>query len=212
MARAILFDFDGVLVDSFAAVEHAWAQWAAAHDLDRDAVLSLAHGVRAVETIRQVAPDLDAEREAQIVEQGEIDHIDEVRTIPGAAALLEGLPVGCWAIVTSGTHRLASARLQVTGLPTPQVFVTADDVVRGKPAPEPYLTAARHMDLDPADCLVVEDSPAGVAAGVSAGMRVVAAATTHDRDMLAGATAVVDSVTALRCTGDDGRVTMEIDL
>ena len=195
--RALLFDFDGVLVDSMAAVTRAWMQWGRDHGLQltTDGI----HGVRAVETIRQVAPHLDAEHEARRVEQAEIDLVDDVRAIPGAAPLLDALPDDRWAIVTSGTRRLAVSRLDAIGLPHPSVFITAEDVRRGKPAPDPYRLAAERLGVAAADCVVVEDSPAGVLAGRRAGMPVIAVTTTHDRAEFDDPTLVVDSVAALRC-------------
>lgn len=195
--RALLFDFDGVLVDSTAAVTQAWMQWGRDHGLQLTA--DGIHGVRAVESIRQVAPHLDAEHEARRVEQAEIDLVDHVRAIHGAAPLLAALPDDRWAIVTSGTRRLAVSRLNAIGLPHPSVFITAEDVRQGKPAPDPYLLAAERLDVAAADCVVVEDSPAGVLAGRRAGMPVIAVTTTHDRAEFDDPTLVVDSVAALRC-------------
>ena len=195
--RALLFDFDGVLVDSTAAVTQAWMRWGRDHGLQLTA--DGIHGVRAVESIRQVAPHLDAEHEARRVEQAEIDLVDHVRAIHGAAPLLAALPDDRWAIVTSGTRRLAVSRLNAIGLPHPSVFITAEDVRQGKPAPDPYLLAAERLDVAAADCVVVEDSPAGVLAGRRAGMPVIAVTTTHDRAEFDDPTLVVDSVAALRC-------------
>lgn len=201
-AQALLLDFDGVLVDSFASVEIAWRQWADEHALEAPRVLQVAHGVRAVETIRQVAPHLDAVAEALRVEEREIGHTAHVRAFAGAAELLAGLPEDRWAIVTSGTLRLATARLEAIGLPTPKVFVTADDVASGKPAPDPYLLAAERLGVAPEDCVVIEDSPAGVTAGRSAGMRVIAVTTTHDPAEFTGQTATAGSIAAIGVQAD----------
>lgn len=210
-ARALLFDFDGVLVDSVAAVERAWGQWAGEHGLDAAEVVAQAHGVRTVETVRALTPHLDAAGEAARIETREVAYADQVSAYPGAAELLSGLPDASWAIVTSGTRRLASARLHAIGLPVPSVFVTADDVTSGKPAPDPYLLAAEHLGVAPAECVVIEDSPAGVIAGRNAGMRVVAVTTTHEAGQFADPTVMVDSVAALRATGDgDGRVRISV--
>ena len=206
-ARAVLFDFDGVLVDSVAAVERAWGQWAGEHGLDAATVVAQAHGVRTVETVRVLTPHLDADDEAIRIEEREVAHTDQVTAYPGAAAVLADLPDGSWAIVTSGSRKLAAARLDAIGLPVPGVFVTADDVTTGKPAPEPYLLAAERLGVPPEHCVVVEDSPAGVVAGRSAGMRVVAVLTTHDPAQFDDPTIMVDSVDAIRVTaGGDGRV------
>lgn len=223
-ARAVLFDFDGVLVDSAAEVERAWGQWAGEYGLDPAMVLAHAHGVATVDTVRALLPDLDAAAEAARIEEREIAYAHRVSAYPGADTLLADLPEGSWAIVTSGTHSLAAARLDAIGLPVPPVFVTADDVGAGKPAPDPYLLAARRLDVPPDQCVVVEDSPAGVLAGRSAGMPVIAVLTTHDAAQLRGQrpgavsvepgaakvddpTIIVDDVAAIRViAGNDGRL------
>lgn len=204
-ARALLFDFDGVLVDSVAAVERAWGQWANEHGLDPDTVVAQAHGVRTVETIRVLTPHLDADEEATRIEDREVDSTHQVSAYAGAAAVLADLPSSMWAIVTSGSRRLATARLHGAGLPVPEVFVTADDVTAGKPAPDPYLMAAERLGVPTGQCVVVEDSPAGVSAGRNAGMRVVAVLTTHDRTQFDDPTVMVDSVADIHVTvGSDG--------
>ncbi len=198
-AEALLFDFDGVLVDSFAVVERVWTEWADDRGVDRDA-LDHIHGVRAIELVQQLVPHLDPEAEHEHLEQREIDLVDENRAMPGAAELLSGLPKDRWAIVTSGSRRLATSRLDAIGLPVPEVFVTADDVDEGKPAPDPYLLGAQRLGVEPADCVVVEDAPAGVLAARRAGMRVIAVSTTHDTAAFEGPLAVIDGVGSLRCT------------
>lgn len=203
-AQALLLDFDGVLVDSFAVVERVWTEWADERGVDRQ-VLEHIHGVRAIELVQQLVPHLDPEAEHDHLEQREIDLVHEARAMPGAAELLAGLPSGRWAIVTSGSRRLATNRLEAVGLPVPAVFVTADDVAEGKPAPDPYLLGAERLGFDPCDCVVVEDAPAGVLAGRRAGMRVIAVSTTHDPAGFDGPVAVIDGVASLRCTvANDG--------
>jgi len=172
--KAILFDMDGVLIDSAPSVERVWHQWAIAHGLDPRLVIGKAHGRRSIETIRAVAPHMDAERENVKVEQMEIDDKEGVTALASAAEILLKLPPCQFAIVTSATRPLAVARLGYAGLAVPKNMVTADDVVNGKPFPEPYLKGAALVGVAPVDCLVFEDTPAGVAAARSAGMRVVA--------------------------------------
>ena len=209
-ASALLLDFDGVLVDSVPAVERAWGEWAGEHGLDPAAVIATAHGVRTVETVRAMAPHLDAEAEAQRIEDREVGLTDGVTAYAGAAALLARLPDDAWAIVTSGTRKLAGARLAATGLPEPRVFVTADDVAHGKPAPDPYLLAAQRLDARPRACVVVEDSPAGVRAARSAGMRVIALTTSHDPADFSDPTVVAAAIAAVTVTpdGDGLRITV----
>src|SRR5262249_23033957 len=153
----VLFDMDGVLIDSAPAVERVWRKWALAHHLDPDRVVAHAHGRRSVETLRAVAPHMDAERENVNVEQMEIDDKDGVTALPGAAVLLHRLPPSRLAVVTSATRPLAAARLGYAGLSIPSHMVTADDVVHGKPSPEPYLKGANVLGFSASDFLVFED-------------------------------------------------------
>ena len=187
---AVLFDCDGVLVDSTASVERAWRRWAAGHGLDADAIVSAAHGRRTEDTLRELGVRGDLAAEAEALERAEIADASGVSAFPQAAAVLPKLPPGSWAVVTSGTRSLARSRLAAAGLPLPAVLVTADDVAAGKPDPEGYLEAARRLGRPPADCLVLEDAPAGVQAALAAGMRVVGLPTTHRAEELAAATLV----------------------
>lgn len=203
---ALLFDLDGVLIDSSPAIVRNWQKWADRHNIDMAAIMRVMHGVRSVETIRQVAPHLDADAEAAWLTAVEVTDTEGVMAMPGARQLLAALPVDAWTIVTSGSRDLAQARLRTAALPIPTQLVTADDVTQGKPAPEPYLSGARRLGLAPARCLVIEDAPAGVQAGRSAGMQVLSIASTHAPDELLaiGATAVVDRIADLRVTRGDG--------
>lgn len=153
--------------------------------------MQIAHGVRTVETMRRVAPHLDYEAEAAHFTAAEVVDTDGVVRIPGAGQLMADLPPDAWAIVTSAGRELAPARLRAVGLPLPQVLVTADDVRQGKPAPEPYLLGAARLGLYPADCVVMEDSPAGIQAARAAGMRVVGIASTHPPEELADCDLVI---------------------
>jgi mannitol-1-/sugar-/sorbitol-6-phosphatase len=195
---AILFDLDGVLVDSHACVERHWAIWAKRHGLDLAEVLAQAHGRRTVDTIRAVAPELDANSEAQTLDEAEASDREGIIALPGSADLVSSLPKGLWAVVTSGTRALALARLGYAGLPMPASLVTADDVAEGKPHPECYAKAARLLSVSPAECIVVEDTPAGVAAAQAASMRAVAVTTTHQREALAKADFCIDTLAAMR--------------
>jgi len=188
--EAILFDLDGVLVDSAASVRRQWDAWAARHGVDPAALHAAMHGRRSVDLVALVAPRLDAAAEARAVDEAQAAD-PAVRAIEGAAELLAALPPARWAIVTSGSRRLALARLRFAGLPRPRVLVCAEDVPRGKPDPAGYLAAAAALNRAPRACLVVEDAPAGVHAGVAAGMRVVALTTSHPADELLAAGAAV---------------------
>ena len=203
---AILFDLDGVLIDSSACIVRHWRGWAQLHGLDVAVIMRVAHGVRTIETMRQVAPHLNLEAQAARFTAGEIVDTDGVVRLAGAAELLEMIPADAWAIVTSGGRELARARLARAELPIPGTLVTADDVRDGKPAPEPYLLAAKRLGIPAARCVVVEDSPAGIEAGRAAGMPVIAVTTTHARGELLEQDNVIDQLSDLRVsTGESGR-------
>lgn len=191
---ALLFDLDGVLIDSTAAILRIWQDWADRHNVDIHEIERVAHGLRSVETIRLVAPNLDAEEEAEQFFQQELTDSEGVTAFDGALPLLNSLPDGAWAVVTSGRHELVKIRMGKAGLPVPCLLVTADDVKEGKPSPEPYLAGAKKAGVSPDRCLVIEDAPAGIQSAKAAGMRVVAIASTHNRDILekTGADLVLD--------------------
>jgi len=176
--RALLFDMDGVLVDSTAAVARVWTIWARKHGLDPEMVVKIAHGRPSITTIRELLPHGDHEAEDREVERLEIEDVEGIVALPGAAELLRTLPATRYAIVTSATRPLAEVRLRAAGLPIPERLVTARDVQRGKPHPDPYLRGAQLLRVPPAECVVIEDAPSGVRAGKAAGTRVVALRTT----------------------------------
>ncbi len=192
--NAILFDLDGVLVDSTAYIERQWRDWAVAKGLDPAPFLRFCHGRRAVETICLAAPELDAEAEVAQFRERALEEEVPLTAVAGARELLAGLPDGRWAVVTSGARRFALARLAGAGLPPPAVLVSAEDVRQGKPSPEGYLRAAELLRVAPRDCLVLEDAPAGVEAARAAGATVVAISTTHPAAALAGAHLVLGSL------------------
>jgi mannitol-1-/sugar-/sorbitol-6-phosphatase len=195
---AILFDLDGVLVDSTRAVDREWREWAQRMGVDGDAIMAIAHGVRTIEVIRRVAPHLDVEAEAAAIENHEAHDQRGVSVMPGAADLLNSIPDGRWGVVTSGSRLLATNRLRFCGLPVPEVLVTSDDVTHGKPHPEPYLKGAEGLGFSPAECLVIEDAPAGIQSGRASGMRVIGMASTYGADTLAHAHAVIRRLGQIR--------------
>jgi sugar-phosphatase len=210
LCAGLLFDLDGVLIDSMSCVSRHWAAWAARNGLPVARVLAIAHGVRTVETIHSLAPHLDAEQEAARFTAGEIADTDGVVAMQGAALLLSALPERRWGVVTSGSRKLAQARLSRAGLPIPEILVGGDEVTQGKPAPDPYLEGARRLGNLPVDCVGVEDAPAGIRSALAAGMRVVAIASTHPRDQLR-ATAVVDRLSDIRIQANaDGQLPLTI--
>src|SRR4051794_8080085 len=172
-ARGLLFDADGVLVDSDESIERAWIRWAHRWDHDPAAVLAGIHGRRSDDTVALLVDHADRARALADIDRYELEDVGAVTACPGAAELLASLPATGWAVVTSGKRELASARLVAAGLPLPSVLVPADEVPRGKPDPAGYLVGAAGLGLPAADCVVLEDSPAGIAAGAAAGAVVV---------------------------------------
>jgi sugar-phosphatase len=208
---AILFDLDGVLVDSTGSVDRQWREWGRAKGIDGDKIMAIAHGVRSLEVIRRVAPHLNAETEVEELENREADDHEGVSVMPGAADLLSSIPEGRWCVVTSGGRHLASARLAFCGLPVPKILVTADDVTNGKPHPEPYLKGAKQLGFAPEDCLVIEDAPAGIQAAHAGGMRVIGMASTYTAEKLSEADAVVGRLAQIQVASNGaGKLRVEI--
>jgi sugar-phosphatase len=197
--RGVLFDLDGVLVDSTPAVARVWAGWAREHGFDPDEVVRQAHGKPSIATIRELLPHADHVAEDREVERREIADVEGVIPLPGAMELLQALQLDRWAIVTSCTRSLAGVRIGAAGLPKPRHLVTATDVLRGKPDPEPYRKGAHVLGFAAEDCLVIEDAPAGIRAGKAAGAQVLALRTTATDAELreAGADWIVDDCAEL---------------
>ncbi len=195
---AILFDLDGVLVDSTRSIERQWRAWAREHGIDGDLVMATSHGVRSREIIKAVAPHLDAEAEARKLEALEAADRDGVSVMSGALDLVRSIPEDCWCVVTSGTRRLAEARLQLAGIPLPKIMVTADDVSHGKPHPEPYLKGAELLRTKPGECLVIEDAPAGILAARAGGMKVLGLTSTYPASALMQADQVIQKLDQIR--------------
>ena len=195
--RAVLFDLDGVLVESREATERVWLAWALKNGIDVEELRAAMHGVRSVEVVRALRPELDANAEAAGIEDAQALDTDGLRAIPGAVEALSALREDRVAVVTSATRALAAARLAAVGIVQPAVMVTAEDVSRGKPDPEGYLAAAARLGVEPTEAMVVEDSPPGVDAGRAAGAGVVGVTSTHAAAALAAADVVIPSLEAL---------------
>jgi mannitol-1-/sugar-/sorbitol-6-phosphatase len=215
--HAILFDLDGVLIDSTPAVTRVWSRWAIAHGFDPVSLVRKAHARPSIETIRDFLPHADHAVENREVERSEMGDLEGVVTLPGARELLAALPADRWTIVTSCTRPLAEVRLRAAGLPIPERLITCDDVTKGKPDPEPYLKGASLLGVLARHCIVVEDVPAGIRAGKAAGARVIALrTTTSDHELKsAGTDWIVDnckSFTAIQTDAAGQELTFELNL
>lgn len=208
---AILFDIDGTLVDSTAAVERSWRTWAARRQLDIDAILASCHGRRSEDTIAELLPESEHGTAIAELYQLELTDLVGVVALPGAAELLTALPDDRWAAVTSGARHLMETRLGAAGLPVPAVLVSSADVTVGKPDPQGYLLAAQRLGRQATACLVVEDAPAGIAAGLASGAVVVGVTTSHDSAQLQPAQAVITDLTHLTVAqGTDGKLAVTV--
>ena len=193
-ARGILFDMDGVLVSSIGSVTRCWKEWAKIYGVPNAESYDVPHGMRAIEIIRQLRPDIDPQEGLRVIEDLEMEDMAGLTVLPGVKKLLESLPLDRWAIVTSATRRLLLGRLKAAGLPVPERIISGDMVERGKPHPEPYRRGAELLGLRPAECIIVEDAPSGVGAGKAAGGRVLAVLGTHSAEELAEADWVAASL------------------
>jgi sugar-phosphatase len=212
--QAMLFDMDGVLVNSTDVVARVWRRWAIAHGFDPDAVVRAAHGRPSIDTVRDFLPHADSNAENLEVERQEIDDLEGVVAIPGAPELVSSLPANRWTVVTSATRPLAEVRLRAAGIPIVSTMITSGDIQRGKPDPEPYLKAAARLGYAPEDCVVVEDAPAGIRAGKAAGARVIAFPTTSNRAELeaAGADWVVRNCADITATLEGNSLLLNLNI
>jgi len=208
----MLFDMDGVLINSTPAVARVWRRWAIEHGFNPEEVVARAHGRPSLTTVREYLPNADHEAENREVERREIEDLAGVVPLPGAADLLAGLPLARWVIVTSSTRPLAEVRLRAAGLPQPRNLITASDVTHGKPHPEPYQKAATLLGFPASECVVCEDVPAGIRSGKDAGARVIAFRTTTREPALraAGADWILNNCADIRVLdhGDDLRLSL----
>lgn len=181
---AFLFDMDGTVLNSIAAAERIWAAWAVRHGVDVETFLPTIHGVRAIDTITRLnLPGVDAEAQAAFITEAEIEDVEGIVEIPGAAAFLNSLPKDSWAMVTSAPRDLALRRMAAAGIPEPAVMITAEDVKSGKPDPAGYLLAAKRLGLDARDCLIFEDATVGIQAAEAAGAALMIITTTHQHPL-----------------------------
>jgi sugar-phosphatase len=203
--QGILFDMDGILISSIGSVERSWSAWATMRGLEPEAALRVAHGRRAIETVARLRPDLDSEAELKVIEDLEVADNDGLTVLPGVLDLLAALPADRWTVVTSATERLARLRLAAGGLPVPERLVTANQVTRGKPHPEPFLAGAALLGFKPEACVVFEDSSSGAQAGRAAGCTVIATPFSHPVETLGAAHYLVRDLTDVRAEAvEDG--------
>lgn len=209
---ALLFDMDGVLINSTPAVARVWRRWAIEHGFDPEEVVARAHGRPSLTTVREFLPTANHEAENREVERREIEDLDGVVPLPGALDLLASLPEDRWTIVTSCTRPLAEVRIRAAGLPLPKKLITSNDIVHGKPHPEPYLKGAVVLGFPPVECVVLEDVPAGVRAGKAAGAKVIAFKTTVQESALrkAGADWVLNDCSDIRLLNVDQDLKLEL--
>ena len=211
---ALLFDMDGVLINSTPAVARVWRRWAIEHGFNPEEVVARAHGRPSLTTVREYLPNADHEAENHEVERREIADLEGVVPLPGALDLLASLPEDRWTIVTSCTRPLAEVRIRAAGLPLPKKLITANDIVQGKPHPEPYLKGASALGFPPTECVVLEDVPAGVRAGKAAGAKVIAFRATVQESVLrdAGADWILNNCADIRLleSGESLKLALEV--
>lgn len=209
----LLFDMDGVLVSSIGSVLRSWRRWAKHYGLPNPEKLVIPHGMRAIDIVTQLKPDIDKAEGLRLIEDFEIADTADLEVLAGVCTLLESLPAHRWAIVTSATRRLLLGRLKAAGIPVPDRIISGDQVKRGKPDPEPYRRGAELLGAQPQDCLVFEDAPSGVRAGVAAGCKVLGVLGTHTAGELreAGANWIVGSLAKVRTESRDGRIAVMIE-
>lgn len=196
---------DGVLISSIGSVQRCWKTWAKMYGVPDAENFEVKHGVRAIETVKMLRPDIDPDEGVRIIEQLELEDTADLKVLPGVRKLLASIPHDRWLIVTSATRNLLVGRLKAAGLPLPDRLISGDDVVNGKPDPEPYRRGAEILGMKPEECIVVEDAPSGVGAGRAAGCRVLGVLGTHSAEELHEASWVVPSLEGLSVSeGKDG--------
>ena len=211
--RGVLFDMDGVLISSTEADERCWLRWARFHGMEGTFSIQSTHGRRSIDTLRELRPDLDPMMERKRLEDFDAEDPGGAVVLPGVKTLIASLPANTWTIVTSAPESLMRNRLMSTGIPMPESFVSADDVIHGKPHPEPYESGARVLGLKPSECLVIEDAPAGIRAGKAAGCKVLAILSSHSADDLTDADWIVPSLEHVSAIpSDDGTITIHLNV
>jgi sugar-phosphatase len=212
--KGLLFDMDGVLISSIGSVNRCWRRWAKHYNVPDADTFVIRHGTRAFDIMMGLRPDFTPEQAAEglrLIEDMEVEDVADLTVLPGVRELLASLPPERWTIVTSATRRLMVGRMKAAGLPQPDKLIAGDDVVHGKPHPEPYMTGAKLLGFTSAECVVVEDAPSGVGSGKAAGSRVLGVLGTHSPQELfaAGADWVTGSLVGVKAALVDGDLQIE---
>jgi sugar-phosphatase len=208
-AKGILFDMDGVLVSSIGSAERCWRRWAEIYDVPDAKNYNVPHGMRSIDIVKMLRPDIDPEEGQRVIVEMEVNDTEGLTVLPGVRAMLQSLPPERWTIVTSATRPLLLARLNAAGLTFPSQIITGEMVEKGKPDPEPYRRGAELLGFAPHDCIVVEDAPAGVGAGIGAGCRVLGVLGTHSAKDLKAANWVTPSLETLKVTASANGLELE---
>lgn len=207
---AFLFDMDGTVLNSIAAAERIWSAWAVRHGVNVETFLPTIHGVRAIDTITRLnLPGVDAEAQAAFITEAEIEDVEGIVEIPGAAAFLKSLPADRWAMVTSAPRDLALRRMAAAGIPEPAVMITAEDVTAGKPDPAGYRLAAKRLGLEPADCLIFEDATVGIQAAEAAGAPLMIITTTHQHPLETAHATIASYCDVVLSIDSDGQLRLQ---
>lgn len=208
---AILSDLDGTLIDSQRCVDLAWETWSRRHNLNPDQIKVAVHGMRTADSLPMIAPHLHLPTEMKALEDLECGCVEGLVAIEGAHELSAAIPKASWAIVTSGSTRLANHRLMSVGLTMPKLLVTADDVTEGKPSPQAYLKGAAALGVDPTKCVVFEDSPNGIKAAKAAGATVIAVGVSRGEHDISAADYVIHDLRDVKVeTTGDGNLTIRL--
>jgi len=211
-AKGLLFDMDGVLISSIASATRCWKRWAKLYNVPNADNFVLPHGRPARDIVIMLRPDIDPDEGLRVIEDMEIEDVGDIEVLPGVRELLASLPPDRWTVVTSCTRRLLEARLRAAGLPEPPKLVSADDISKGKPDPEPYIRGAEALGFKPEDCIVVEDATSGVESGIAAGCRVLAVLSSTPRTELKAATWIARSLAVVKVTADADGLQVKIPL
>ena len=196
--KGILFDMDGILISSIASVDRSWTKWAKLRGVDPAYALTKIHGVRAIESVAMLRPDLDPKAELALIEEIELADGEGLAVLPGVQTLIASLPAHRWTVVTSATEHLARQRIAMAGLPVPDEFITSDHVELGKPDPAPYLAGAALLGFKAEDCIVFEDAESGTKSGRAAGCTVVATTFSHSIESLSAAHYLIRDLTQVK--------------